>query len=95
MAGQELGAPRRQAGPALEHGHQPLPLAEGGIQGRKIGDLERHHHDPYGTSGDVEGEVLRAARMDSSDGEQGPQRLEKPVRQIVRGRQEHEAEPDE
>jgi hypothetical protein len=95
MAGQELRSPRRHSGAAFEHGHQTLALAEGRIQRREVGDLQRHDHDPYGPGGHVEGDVLGAAWVDGAYGEERTEGLAETVRQVVGGRLQHEAESDD
>ena len=59
---EQLGPPRRQARPALEHGHEALAPVEGAVERRQVGDLQGDDHDPDGADGDVDAVVGRALR---------------------------------
>ena len=56
--------------------------------------LQGHHDDPYGTRSHVQRQVLGAARVDGAHCEHRPEGLEERVGQIMGGRLQHQAEPD-
>ena len=95
VACQELGTPRRYPGTALEHRHQALPLAEGGVEGRQVRNLECHDHHPDGAHADVHRLVLGTTRVNGADREERGHRLEQPFGQVVRRRLKDQPEADD
>ncbi len=66
----QLHPRRRGAGPGLEHGHQTLPLGEGGMHGGQVGDQEQdddgQHH---GGSDEGQGHPTGSLGMGEAEGE--------------------------
>src|ERR1019366_8692110 len=95
MADQELRAPGRLAGPALEQRDQPLSAVERTVERRQIGDLECDDDHPDGTDGDVDPGIRSSPDVDRPDGEERSERLEQAIGQRVERGGQHQPEAED
>ena len=69
-AGQDLGAPRRRAGPAGQQRHLGLAAVERGVQGGQVADLQGDDDEAGGRSDVVDRGERRIVRARVTEGQQ-------------------------
>ena len=94
MADQQLRTPRWLAGAAFEQRDQSLAPVEGAVDRGQVGDLERDDHDPDGADRDVDAGLRSTSDVDRPHREEGGQRLEQPIGEVMRCSYQHQPESE-